>query len=238
MRVLDFQETSQIVHMATAVHGLVAAIAKGARRANGSFQGGLTLGVLGEADLSPRRGAELELLRSFRVTDGLRGLRADLDRFAAGEYVIGLLRDLMRPALPAEALFLAGVTALKAISVAPPDSAASWVVWFEARALAASGHRLHLGSCVVCGEPVARDARLSPVAGGIVHGACAPEGPSPRLSPGDRVALERLYTARLPELVAGPMTAAEVRAARSIHDLVLPYVLDREPAGLRSLPRP
>jgi DNA repair protein RecO (recombination protein O) len=235
VRVTDFAETSQIAHLATPEHGLVPAIAKGARRPKGSFQGGLTLGVLGEAELAPRRGAELELLRSFRVTDGLRGLRDDLDRFAAGEYVIGLLRDLMRPALPAEALFLAGVTALKAISVAPPAAAPGWVVVFEARALAASGHRLHLESCVVCGDPVTREARLSPVAGGLVHGRCAPPGPAPRLSPDDVRALSRLYTARLPELVSEPLTAAEVSAARSAHDLFMPYVLDRLPRGLEFL---
>ncbi len=71
LRVLDFAETSPIVHLGTPEHGLVSAIAKGARRPKGGFQGGLTLGVLGEAEISTRRGAELELLRSFRVIASL-----------------------------------------------------------------------------------------------------------------------------------------------------------------------
>ena len=57
VRTVDFAETSQIVHLVTAA-GLVSALAKGARAPKGAFQGGLTLGVMGEADLLPRRGAE------------------------------------------------------------------------------------------------------------------------------------------------------------------------------------
>ena len=64
---------------------------------------------------------------------------------------MGLLRDLERPALPAPALFAAAVTALKAISTSAPDHAPLWVAVFEARALAAAGHRPHLGTCVGCG---------------------------------------------------------------------------------------
>ena len=238
LRVLDFAETSQVVHLGTPEHGMVPAIAKGSLRPKGSFQGGVTLGVLGEAELSPRRGAELELLRSFRVTDGLRGLHDDLDRYAAGEYVLGLLRDLMRPALAAPALFLAGATALKAISGSPPSAAPAWVAVFEARALAACGHRPHLASCLACGGDVARGAAFSPALGGLVHAACGGEGPRRRLSPSELAALRRLYTARLADLVAEPFDAPALRAIRAVHDLFLPYVLEREPRGSRSLPRP
>jgi DNA repair protein RecO (recombination protein O) len=237
LRVLDYAETSQVVHLGTPEHGLVPAIAKGAHRPKGSFQGGLTLGVIGEADVVFRRGAELETLRSFRETDGLRGLRADLDRLAAGQYVLGCLREFLRPALPAPALYRAGTTALKALAVASPTAVPGWVVWFEARALAAAGLRPHLGSCAVCAASVEEDAAFSPGAGGLVHAACAPPGAALGLGAASLASLRRLYSARLPELVAEPLTAAEVRAARRAHDAFLPHVLEREPRGLRSLPR-
>ncbi|MCC7139935.1 MAG: DNA repair protein RecO [Planctomycetes bacterium] len=235
VRTVDFAETSQVVHLVTPEHGLVPALAKGARAHKGAFQGGVPLGVLGEADLLPRRGAELELLRSFRVTDGLRGLRDDVDRFAAGCYVLALLRDLARPALGNEALFLAGATALKAVASAPPPAAGTWVAVFEARALSATGHRPHLDPCPVCETEVGRDALFSPVAGGVVHRRCAPEGPVRPVSPADREVLARLYTARLPSFAAEPLGPAALRAARGVHDLFLPWVLEREPAGRRAL---
>jgi DNA repair protein RecO (recombination protein O) len=236
VRVIEFAETSQVVHLVTPEHGLLPALAKGARNPKGAFEGGVPFAVLGEADVLPRR-SELELLRAFRVTDGLRGLRDDLDRFAAGEYVLGLLRDFARPALASPALFLAGATALKAIAAAPSAQAPLWVAVFEARALAATGHRPHLGSCVVCGGDDLREILFSPAAGGVAHRRCAPPGPSRSLSPDDLAVLTRLYTARLPTFASEPPDAPGLKAARAVHDLFLPYVLEREPAGSRSLPR-
>ncbi|HVG92940.1 MAG TPA: DNA repair protein RecO [Planctomycetota bacterium] len=236
VRVIDFAETSQVVHLVTPEHGLVSALAKGAHQPKSAFEGGIPFAVLGEADVLPRR-SELELLRAFRVTDGLRGLRDDLDRFAAGEYVLGLLRAFSRHALAAPALFLAGATALKAISAAPPDQAPLWVAVFEARTLAATGHRPHFGSCVVCGGDDLRDLVFAPAAGGVAHRRCAPPGPTKSISAGDLAVLTRLYTARLPTFASEPPSVAGLKAARAVHDLFLPYVLEREPAGTRSLPR-
>jgi DNA repair protein RecO (recombination protein O) len=236
VRVTDFAESSQVVHLVTPEHGLVPALAKGSRQPRGAFEGGIPFGVLGEADLLPRR-SELELLRAFRVTDGLRGLRDDLDRFASGEYVLGLLREFARPALPSPALFLAGATAVKAISSAPASQAPLWVAVFEARALAATGHRPHLASCVVCGGRDLRGVLFSPAAGGVAHRRCAPPGPSRPLPPEDLAGLTRLYTARLPTFASEPPSPSVLRAARAVHDLFLPYVLEREPLGARSLPR-
>jgi DNA repair protein RecO (recombination protein O) len=237
VRVVEFGETSQVVHLVTPARGLVAALAKGAHAPKGAFQGGLTLGVVGEADLLVRPRAELELLRAFRVTDGLRGLRERTDRHAAGGYVLGLLRELSRPALPAPALFAAGTTALRAIATCAPERIPMWIVVFEARALAAAGHRPHLDRCVVCGGALDATTVFAPAAGGTAHGACRTDGPRRPLSSRALAALLRLYTARLPELVGEPLSAADVRTVRGVHDLFLPFVLDREPRGLRRIPR-
>ncbi len=237
VRVIEYGETSQIVHLATPDHGTVTAIAKGARNPKAAFQGGLSLATIGEADLVPRPRAEMELLRAFRMTDGLPGLRADLDRFAAGEYVVGLLRDLMRPALAAPALFRAGVAGLKAVAQAPVEHVPLWVVVFEARALAACGHRPHLASCVACGEAVPSAARFDASQGGLVHARCARGSATLSLSAAGLAFLRRLYTARLAEFVSEPASPSEVGAARAVHDLFLPYVLERLPAARHALPR-
>jgi DNA repair protein RecO (recombination protein O) len=226
LRTVEFAETSQVVHLATPDHGLVAALAKGSHSPRGAFQGGVPLGVLGYAELSSRRG-ELELLRSFTVTDGLRGLRDDLERYAAGSRVLALLRDLERPALAAPALFLAGASALKAIAASPPASAETWEIVFEARALAACGHRPHLSTCVACGEDLSSTSLFSAQAGGTVHARCDPGGPTLRLDGEALSALRRLYTARLPELAAEPPSPRALRAVRAVHDLFLPWVLGR-----------
>jgi DNA repair protein RecO (recombination protein O) len=236
VRTVDFAETSQVVHLVTA-QGLVAALAKGARSPKGAFQGGLTLGVLGEADLLPRRGAELELLRAFRVTDGLRGLHDDLERFDAGGRILALVRDLARPGLANETLFLAAVTTLKALATSPPALAPTWVAVFEARALASTGHRPHLASCVLCGQPLARDVVFAAAAGGAAHRRCGPTGPLRPLSAADLAALDRLYTARIPALASNPLSRAELRAVHAVHALFLPYAFEGSGAVARAARR-
>jgi DNA repair protein RecO (recombination protein O) len=235
LRVIEFGETSQVVHIATPDHGFVATLAKGAHSSRGAFQGGVPLGVLGVAEVAPRRG-ELQLLRSFRVTDGLAGLRDALPRFEAGTRILGLLRELEKPDLAAPALFLAGASALKAVATSSPDAAELWEQVFEARALAASGHRPHLATCIACGEELGAAAVFSPAAGGTVHDRCHGGGARLRLAPEVLAALRRLYAARLPEIAAEPPSPRELRGVRAVHDLFLAWVLGREarePSALR-----
>ena len=238
LRTIAFGETSQVVHLATPEHGLVAALAKGARRPGPDFRGGLALGTVGSATLSPRRGAELELLLGFRLEDRLRGLARDLDRFYAGCYVLDLLRAWMRPALPNPDLYRAGRAALRALAEARATSLAAWVAWFEARAILATGHAPRLEGCAACGRRTPEGTVFSPPAGGLVHPACAPPGPRLRLDAEGRRALVRVYGASVAELAAEPLTPQAVGRIRTVHDLLIPHLLERRPGSLANVPRP
>ncbi|MFV1959072.1 MAG: DNA repair protein RecO, partial [Planctomycetota bacterium] len=182
LRTIAFAETSQVVHLATPDHGLVAALAKGARRPGPAFQGGLVLGTRGVAELTRRPRAELELLRRFRQRTAVRAAGSDLDRYYAACYVLDLLRAFFRPALPNPALYRAGRTALAAALQAPLDALPAWMVLFEARAVDATGHRPRLDACAACGGTRGPLAWFSPPAGGLVHVTCLPPGPRRRLA--------------------------------------------------------
>ena len=238
LRTIAFGETSQVVHLATPEHGLVAALAKGACRPGPDFRGGLALGTVGAAALSPRRGAELELLRSFRLEDRLRGLARGLDRFYAGCYILDLLRAWMRPALPNPDLYRAGRAALRSVAEARSTSLAAWVVWFEARAIAAGGHGPRLTGCAACGRTEADGTAFSPGAGGVVHPECAPPGPRLRLDAAGRGALMRIYGASVAELAAEPLSPSAVGRIRQVHDILVPHLLERRPDSLANVPRP
>lgn len=231
VRVLPFGETSQVVHLATPDHGRVAALAKGSLRPGPEFQGGITLAAAGTAWLLRRPHAELELLRRFRPTEDLRGLRAELPRFYAACYVLDLLRAWMQPALPNGPLFGAAVTALRALARARSDALPTWVAWFEARALAATGHRPRLDACAVCDGRLGGREVFSAPAGGLVHSRCVPPGPRVPVGAAGRRGLERLYTARLAQIAEAPPGAEEVRGVRAVHDVFVPYVLERRPAA-------
>ena len=68
-----------------------------------------------------------------------------------------------------------------------------------------------------------------------MHPACAPAGPTLRLGANARAGLVRIYTARLPELRQEPLSDEAVAAARAVHDLFVPYVLERRPRALGAL---
>ena len=178
----------------------------------------------------------MELLSRFRVQEDLRALSKDLARFYAACHVLSLLRVWMQPMLPAPALFGAAHTALRACAHAPLESVGAWTVWFEARALAATGHRPRLEVCAICDGALESSSLFSAPAGGLVHRRCAPPGPTHRLGDSEVRGLLRIYTARLPELKREPPDAAVVRAGRAVHDLFIPYVLERRPATLGPLP--
>lgn len=240
LRTIPFGDTSQVVHLATPEHGLVAALAKGAHRPGSAVEGGVALLAVGEAWLKPARrrddGDGLELLQRFRHRDGWRGLARDLERYRSAAYVLELLRTWMKPALPLPALYGAGVTALRALATCALDAVPGWVVWFEARATSAAGHRPAIEACAGCGAPLSGTLAFSPPAGGAVHRACAPPGPLTALPAGTLGVLQRLYTQRLPEFVAEPLSPADVRRVRKLHDLWIPWLLERRPSALGGLP--
>jgi DNA repair protein RecO len=236
LRAIPFGETSQVVHCLTPGHGLVAALAKGAFRPGPEFQGGLALASAGEATLVGRRPGELEVLRRFRVTEDLRGLVRDLDRVHAACYVIELLRAWARPGLPNPALFGAALAGLRALASTRSPHVAAWTAWFEARALDATGHRPRLEACAACDGAVRGAVLFSPAAGGVVHPSCNPGGPTRRLAAGHREGVLHLYTARLPDLKRRLPAPEIVRAVRAVHDLFVPWVLERRPAALAAVP--
>ena len=235
-----FGETSQIVVLATETHGQVQALAKGARRAGPSFQGGIATAMRGEAHWTERKRSELALLTSFRATTLQGGLTQDVARYRHALYVLELLRHWTRPALPAPELVRAGKTMLDLLTRAPLTHLDAWIVWFEARALAAAGHRPVLDRCAVCGT-WDRELRLfQAAAGGLVHGRCqvaidTPFGAPLRISPRQLEALHRTYGLRLRELAQEPLSPAEVLGVRLVHEQFLPHVLERRP---RLMPRP
>ena len=237
LRVIPFAETSQVIHFATPAHGLIAALAKGARRPGAAFQGGLSLAAFGTAHLSTRPRAELELLQRFVRQDRFRGLSGELGRYFAGCYVIELLRAWMRPALPNPPLYKAGVTTLTALAAAPEESLPGWIAFFEARAVDATGHRPRLDACAACGEAPRPPLVFSPAAGGLTHASCAPPGPRRPVTAQARRALVRLYTARIADLVREPLDATALREIRQCHDLQIPHILERRPVGMATIPR-
>ncbi len=186
LRTFEFSENSQVVHAFTREQGLVHGLAKGARRLNGAFQGGLDVLALGTLGIYARRpGAGLRTLASFRVETNFPGLRRSLARFHAAEHVRALVLGFVHEEQPLPVVFDLTLGALALLEHAADVEAAGVAFGFEALLLHTSGFVPELTRCVRCERP-ARNvvrARLSARRGGLLCSRCRGEDPgAPEIS--------------------------------------------------------
>jgi DNA repair protein RecO (recombination protein O) len=156
LRTVDFGESDRIVHLLTAAHGRLPAIAKGARRSRRRFPGTLDLMNHLVVQVERRRPAALARLEGARLLRTYEAVRGDAARFALACYLLELL-DRLAPegGAPADLrrLFRFALEALAWLDAEPPDARMRTLL--ELRALAALGLRPELLRCVRCDKPIA-----------------------------------------------------------------------------------
>ncbi len=197
LRSIAYGESDRVVTLLGQATGRVSALARGARKSQKRFGGGLGMGALGEASLRERGGADLMSLESFDVAEPRSGLGGDVGRTAHAAYALELVEKLCAPRQPEPAVF-------------------DWLDEFLSRleAGAASAERLrvfelgllrHLGlgpqlkTCVACGRADLGDETLRwhPERGGVI--CCIRNGSL--LTPAVRHALARLSETSMADLV-------------------------------------
>jgi len=95
LRHYDWSETSQTVVLLTREHGLVRALAKGAKRARSSFSGGVELLSRADIQLYVRTDKDLDLLGTWDLTDAHLHLRKDLRALNSALYAADLVAHLL-----------------------------------------------------------------------------------------------------------------------------------------------
>ena len=174
LRVVEFSETSCVVTLFTEDFGKVGALAKGARRPKGPFEGALDLLALVRIVFLRKSSDALDLLTEAKLERRFRCAQRDLARLYAGYYVAELLTELTEPGDPHRELFQAADATLFALDAgAPLDET---VLAFELVALREAGHQPSLEQCAVCGRSVAADKRVhfGMTVGGVLCDECRP----------------------------------------------------------------
>ena len=205
VRTRPYGESDRIVTLITEHHGKVTGIAKGAKNSRRRFAGTLEPFVHIRAVFQQRSASELVFLLRCELLGTLRSLTRDLDRYAAGSYILELTdrmvlgresgRDVYRLVQDALGLLDAGV---------PSDGL---LRAFELHLLAASGYAPALDRCRGCARPPEDLVAfyLAVERGGLVCRAC--------VRPGEAVRPIAAATARaLARLAASPLAAAEAAA--------------------------
>ena len=223
LRAVAYGEADRVVTLLGRSTGRVSAIARGARRSQRRFGGGLGLGTTGEATIRERGNADLVWLERFDVSDGRLELAADLGRTAHAGYVLELADRLCAPRQPEAPVFDWVETFLDLL--ASRGASVERLRAFELGLLGRLGLGPGFGACVGCGRTFAagEGARLQPARGGAVCGDCARSGTP--LSAGVRQALERLSAVSLAEADDTPLGKDLNAACRhAIFELLGPHL--------------
>lgn len=174
LRLTEYSETSQIVTLFGAAHGLLRLIAKGARRSTRQrFATGLDLLERGDLRFIPARGdAQLGTLTEWSQRDAYTGLRRHAAPLHAALYAVELIPTLTAEADPHPDLFAALLQLLTGLAHDDPPGPA--IVRFQQTLLRSIGYAPDFTQCVECRRSLAgsRAGYFSPAAGGVLCRDC------------------------------------------------------------------
>jgi DNA repair protein RecO (recombination protein O) len=209
LRAVNYGEADRVVTIFGRETGRLSALARGARKSQRRFAGGLGLCAVGSAALRERTGAELLTLERFEVTASHPALGSDVGRMAHAAYAAELVSKLCAPRQVEPAVYdylLAFLGHLDA-----EGASAERLRVFELGLLGGLGFGPVIDDCAVCagasyaGREADAAFRWDPDRGGAVCTACA-RGGRP-LSAAVRGALRRLARTPLHDATAQPLPA-------------------------------
>jgi len=205
LRVVNYGESDRIVTLFGRDTGRLSALARGARKSQRRFAGGLSLCAVGSAAVRERPGAELGTLVRFDATASHAALGADVARMAHAAYAAELVGKLCAPHQAEPSVFDWMEEFLRLLDA--DGASAERLRVFELGLLSGLGFGPVLDTCAVCGggsfagrDPADVAFRWDPDGGGAVCTACA-RGGRP-LQAAVRAALVRLARTALADATA------------------------------------
>lgn len=169
VRVWDWSETSQTVSLFSREHGAVRAIAKGAKRENSRFSGGLELMTRGEMIAIIKTGEALAVLTAWDLQEAFPVARRSLSAFHAAMTMLDLLNHAVTDHDPHPELFDALLAGLRRLRT--PEDDRLVLLAFLWRVLSETGHRPELANDVRAGTTLgsAKSYAFSPRLGGLTR---------------------------------------------------------------------
>jgi DNA repair protein RecO (recombination protein O) len=206
LRLTPYGEADAVVQLLTRESGVVAVLARGARKSRRRFGGALDYFCLFTAEL--RRGRQgLGALQSVDLLKSFDAVRGGVESYLLGCHFLEVARLGGREACPTPELFELIVACLEALDGGAPPGGLAPV--FQARALSALGYGLSLTSCPscsselhpegasLCAEPGVGAASLTCVACADPAGRALSPGAFQTLRAALRLPLDRLAGLRL-----------------------------------------
>ncbi|TWT71242.1 DNA repair protein RecO [Crateriforma conspicua] len=172
LRTVEFSETSLIVTMLSRDFGRLSALAKGARRPKGPFEGSLDLLSVCRVVVIRKPHTGLDLLTEAKLHRRFRAAEKSLERTYAGYYVAEMLRLLTDDHDPLPELYDLTIQTLTQID--GTGNVPMALLRFDTAALKLLGNAPGLDRCTHCGSSIQPESRLSFAldAGGLVCQTC------------------------------------------------------------------
>ena len=214
LRAVNYGESDRVVTLFGRTTGRVSALARGARKSQRRFAGGLGLGSVGEISVRERSGAELLTLESFDVTASHPTFGTDVARMAHAAYAAELVTKLCAPRQVEVAVYDLLARFLDLLDAA--GASAERVRVFELGLLGRLGFGPMVAACAVCGgtrsPPAPTEHRWDPDRGGAVCITCGRTGRPMREEV--RATLARLANTSLDDATATPLAPDINRGCR------------------------
>jgi DNA repair protein RecO (recombination protein O) len=237
LRSIRLGEADRVLHLYTAAHGRVGAVAKGVRKTMSRF--GARLEPLSHVELVLHRGrGELETVTAAQLIRSHREAREDYYRFSVGTIGAEAMLRLFSEEEANERAFIAVTRFLDLLDRTPHTADRPTLdplgLAFQLKLLWLAGYLPHFSGCAECGAESEPLVGYSPRAGGAVCARCAPATEALALSAEGIAGIEALLARPLAE-------AAELRLTeRAQRDILLVVTASYEYHGgfrLRTLAR-
>ncbi|MFK8112920.1 MAG: DNA repair protein RecO [Rubripirellula sp.] len=172
LRTIEFSETSLIVTLLTREFGRVSAIAKGARRPKGPFEGSLDLLAVCRVVVHRKNSDTLDLLTEAKLHRRFRAGETSLERLYGGYYLAEMLRLLTDEHDPHPEVYDLTIRILQQIDGS--GDVPSSLAYFDAQVLRMLGHAPGTDRCTDCGGEIVTNLRTAFAleAGGVVCKNC------------------------------------------------------------------
>ena len=200
LQVFSYGETSRILRLLTASHGVQSAIARGARRPRSRYS------ILepfseGVATLYIKETRDLQTLTDFELTRNRQKLGTDLIRFG-GASLISEIVLRATPEGPQPGIHALVATALARFEAEPAGTIEAAVLSEAWRLIGCLGFAPELDNCLDCDRTLPDDtaARFDYAAGGIRCPDCAPGAPGRDVPPHARLALQAMARGESPDI--------------------------------------
>jgi DNA repair protein RecO (recombination protein O) len=214
LRAVNYGEADRIVTLFGRDTGRISALARGARKSQKRFAGGLGLCAVGEAWVRERARADLATLERFDVGESHQAFGTDVARMAHAAYVAELVGKLCAPRQVEAGVFDWLLAFLRLLDT--DGASAERLRVFEIGLLGRLGFGPVVDTCAVCGGRNTAGTnmgyRWDPDRGGAVCAGCA-RGGRPMPAP-MRAALIRLGVTPLADAAREPLQADVNRDCR------------------------